>query len=524
MRGLLFAAALLASGPALAKPAAEPPTALAEAAMRQDGAAVRALLKKGGLDANTPGADGATALHWTVRAGDVETAQALIAAGADAKRANRYGVTPLSLAAGNGDAAMIGVLLQAGADANATDQTGETVLMIAARDGNLEAVKALLDAGAAVDAAEPKFQQTALMIAVRGDHPAVVDLLIQRKAKIEARTRVGPTPPARPPGAGGGSHGEGIVRGGIPDQGARPATPGGMTPLLYAARDGRIESAKLLLVAGAKVNQADANGITPLLMALTNQQLPLARLLVEHGADVNAADWYGRAPLWAAVEARDLEVNGPRLPNGVDRPAALDLIKLLLDKGADPNARTKEYPPDRRFITFLGSLAWVDFTGQTPFLHAALSGDVAAMQLLLQYKADPNIATFKGTTPLMAAAGVNWVGNQTFDEGPEALLEAVKLCVERGADVNAANSMGLRAIHGAANRGSTDIIKFLVDKGAKVDAADAQGRTPLKWAEGVFLASNAPEPKPAAIALLKGLMSGEIRAAALQTPSATRKP
>jgi ankyrin len=335
----------------------------------------------------------------------------------------------------------------------------------------------------------------------------VADLLIKAKADLNLRTREGPEQAFRPPGAGGGSHGDGIVRGGIPDQGARPARPGGMSALFYAARDGRLAAARTLLDAGAAIDLPDANGVTPLLTALINDQLPVAKLLIERGASVTAVDFWGRTPLFAAVEVRNLEVNATH-DNGVDRAAALELVKLILDKGADPNARTKEYYPDRRFITPLGSLAWVDFTGQTPFLRAALTGDVTAMKLLLQYKADPSLATFKGTTPLMAAAGVNWVKGQTWDEGPDRLLEAVKLCVELGADVNAQNSMGLRAIHGAANRGSDDIIRYLASKGAKLDVADAQGRTPLKWAEGVFLASNAPEAKPDTVALIRNLTGG----------------
>jgi ankyrin repeat protein len=130
------------------------------------------------------------------------------------------------------------------------------------------------------------------------------------------------------------------------------------------------------------------------------------------------------------------------------------------------------------------------------------------MRLLLEHDADPNIATFAGTTPLMAAAGVNWVVNQTFDEGPEALLAAVELCHRLGNDVNGANSMGLRAIHGAANRGSNVIIEYLAANGARLDVADAEGRTPLVWAEGVFLATHPPQRKPATITLLERLMHG----------------
>jgi ankyrin repeat protein len=262
--------------------------------------------------------------------------------------------------------------------------------------------------------------------------------------------------------------------------------------------------------------------VTPLLSAILNasiaaargapagaEHLAVARYLVERGADVNAADWYGETPLWAAVDIRNLDVTGPSRDNRMDRAAALELITLLLARRADPNARTREYPPERRFIASLGSLSWVDFTGQTPFLRAALAGDVTVMHLLLEHGADPNIATFAGTTPLMAAAGVNWVVNQTFDEGPGALLAAVELCYELGNDVNAVNSMGIGAVHGAANRGSNDIIQLLAGYGARVDVPDAHGRTPLVWAEGVFLATHPPQRKPDTIAVLERLLDSQ---------------
>jgi uncharacterized protein len=179
---------------------------------------------------------------------------------------------------------------------------------------------------------------------------------------------------------------------------------------------------------------------------------------------------------------------------------------MLLEKGVDPNIQVTEVPPLRSWMYLLGgSLAWVDFTGQTPFLLASLSGDVSTMRLLLEYKADPKIATYGGTTPLMAASGVNWVFSQTYSEGEPALLEAVKLCVELGMDVNAKNSMGLTSLMGAANRGSDSIIEYLVSKGAKLDAKDNVGRTPYNWAEGVFLATLAPVPKPTSMTLIQKL-------------------
>ena len=465
---------------------------LAEAAMKRDTATVRALVDRK-VDVNAPGRDGTPALHWLVRVDDLETARLLIRAGADTRRADRYGVTPLYLACANGNAAMIQLLLEVGADPNQADPTGETPLMTASRVGNLDAVKVLLDPGAMLAAEDPPFPQRALMIAVRENHPDVVRMLIERRADVNAQTRTGATPPwVLPNSVPGFGHGIGIVRGGLPERGSRYLIPGALTPLLYAARDGRLDSARTLLAAGADIERADANGITPLLMAISNNHMDVARFLLESGANINVMDWYGRTPLWAAVETRNMDVNNAEpFENGVDRAPVLDLIRVLLARGADPNTRTKETPPIRRqMLPVTGSLSWVDFTGQTPFLTASLSGDLAVMRLLLEYGADPYIPTFGGTTALMAAAGINWVVDQTYDEGPKALLEAVRLCAdELGMDVNAVNSMGLTAIHGAANRGSDDIIRFLVARGAKLDVKDKEGRTPLTWAGGVFLAA-----------------------------------
>ena len=483
-------------------------TRLAEAAMKRDTATVRKLIDQH-VDVNAPGADGTPALHWLVRVDDFETARRLIRAGADVSKPNRYGVTPMSLASANGNAEMIALLLEAGADANVTDQTGETALMTATKVGNVDAVRMLLDHGATVDTRDPAFQQTALMMAVRENRLDVLKLLIDRGAQVNVQTRTGATPnwilPNSVPGFG---HGIGIVRGGLPDRGSRYLIPGAMTPLLYAARDGRIESAKTLLAAGAEVEHTDANGITPLLMAITNNHIEMARYLIDHGANVRAVDWYGRTPLWAAVETRNMDVDSSTFENGVDRAPALALITAILDKGVDVNARTKETPPIRRqMLHVTGDLSWVDFTGQTPFLRAALSADLEVMRLLLTHGADPKITAFAGTTSLMAAAGVNWVVDQTSDEGPAARLEAVKMCYDLGLGVNDVNSMGITAVMGAANRGSDDIIEFLVSKGAKLDAKDKEGRTPLNWAEGVFLATHPARPKPSSIALIKKLMN-----------------
>jgi ankyrin repeat protein len=458
-----------------------------------------------------PETDGTPALLSAVRHDDLAAARRLLEAGADPNLATRYGVTPLSLAAANGSEAMIRLLVGAGADPNARDTRGETMLMAAVGSGELSAVEALLDLGADARARDPHYEQTALMFAARAGRTEIARALIDAGADVDAHTRIGEEPAWIPPNSRRGfSFGIGIVRGGWPaDRGMRPFRKGGMTPLLYTARDGHAPTAAALLDAGADIDAAEANGITPLIMAVTNDRMDVAKLLVERGAKLDVQDWYGRSALWSAVEVRNLYLDNATFEMRVDRAPVLDLIRLLLERGADPNLRTKESPPVREsLLPITWSLEWVDFTGQTPFLTAALAGDVTVMRLLLDHEADPNIATYGGTTALMAAAGVNWVVSQTYTESPEALLEAVKLCVSLGMDVNAVNSMGLTAIHGAANRGSDDIVEYLASQGARLDVADKEGRTPLDWAHGVFLATHPAEPKPSTIALLERLIAG----------------
>lgn len=492
--------------------AAATPATLVDAARTGDWTAVRALVAANKNTVNVADVDGTTPLLWAIRADERDIVDILLRAGADATAPNRLGVTPLFLATMNADGPMMRKLLDAGANANQTEKTGETILMVATRTGDLDSVRALLEHGAKVNTAEPQLQLTPLMLAAEGGFTEIVGALLEKGADVHARTRTGAKPAKKMPcidAAGCGSHGVGIVRGGFPDKGYQPPTPGALTPLMYAAREGHIEVAKLLLESGSAVDETDKNGITPLFMAISNDRVDMARFLIERRANINAKDWYGRTPLFAAIEMRNADVDYRSfepLQTPEDRKAMLGFIQLLLEKGVDPNIRVGEVPPLRSWMYLLGgSLAWVDFTGETPFLLASLSGDVSTMRLLLEHGADPKINTLSGTTPLMAAAGINWVFNQTYTEGEPALLEAVKLCVELGMDVNAANSMGLTPVMGAANRGSDTIIEYLVSKGAKLDAKDKTGRTPFNWAEGVFLATHSPVPKPTSMALIQKL-------------------
>jgi ankyrin repeat protein len=474
---------------------------LAEAARGRDASTVEQLLKQG-ADPSQSSADGTPAIVWAAHFSDEDTVRRLIRYSADVNAASRLGLTALHVASGRGDGSIVDRLLDAGADHARRDGHGLTPLMMAARQGSVEVADALLDAGADPDAADPTHGVTSLMLAGWHAHPEVTARLLRAGSDVAASTKVGPTPAFRPPNFGGGSHGDGIVRGGVPPEGQRAPIPGGMTALLYAARAGDVASVEMLVDAGADIERAEANNIGPLLMAILNGRLDVATYLIDKRADVNRADWYGRTPLWAAVDVRNLDLAPNATDNTTDRPAALKLIGLLLERGARPNHRVNRYPPVRAHLNEGGSLAWVDFTGQTAFLRAALSGDVDSMKLLMKHGADPNIATYRGTTPLMAAAGVNWVYYHTYDEGEDRLLEALKLCLEQGQDVNAANSMKVTALHGAANRGSNKIIEFLVDKGARLDFADDQGRTALTWARGVFLATLPAEEKPDTMALI----------------------
>jgi uncharacterized protein len=447
---------------------------------------------------NSAQPDGSTALHWAVRHNDAALVDALIKAGADVKAATRYGVTPINLAATNGNAVIIRRLLDAGVDPNSATPGGETALMTATRTGKLDAMKALIERGANVNAHDTTHAQTALIWAVTEDHPDAVKLLLEHGADINAATTVtitkGEYVAARPAAASG----TGIIR-----QRALPTPNGGMTPLLFAVRDGNAEMTRLLLDRGAKINQASGNHTTPLIIALLNGQTGIATELVAHGADVNALDDYHRGALFAAIDLRNFNHDKyDDLPGDGRDP--IDLIKTLIGKGANVNQKTDTVPV-HGLMQFDGS--WVNFDGQTPFVRAALSGDIDVMRALLAAGADPNIKTTQGSTSLMAAAGINWIPGQTYSHPEADYVEAVKLCLEHGAEVNAKNSLGLTAMHGAANRGWESVIQLLADHGAQLDPKDNEGRTPMVFAQGIFLAIRPPEAKPKAMALLKQLMA-----------------
>jgi ankyrin repeat protein len=494
--GLLLSAVGISAAPADSR--------LADAAQRSDRDAIRALLQQK-VDVNAAQTDGMTALHWAARQNDLESVQMLLKAGAKADAATRYGVTAFYLACLNGNTAMIDAFLRAGISPNAANPGGETALMTTTRTGKLDAIRLLLDRGADVNAKEGTREQTALMWAVLENHPDAARLLIEKGAHVDAQTAVvipdGTT--GEPQGTSGdiGAHGPGIYR-----ARAVPTPSGAMSPLLFAAREGNLPVARLLLDSGAKIDLPSANGTAPLVVAITNNHIELAMFLLSRGANPNHADrFWKRTPLYAAIEMRNMDFTRESPLPLPDKADPMDLIKALLAKGADPNARVNTTPV-RGFMQ--GSANWVNFDGQTAFIRAALAGDITLMRLLLEHGADPNMKTNEGSTALMAAAGVNWVVSQTYSRSNEEYLEAARLCLEKGNDVNAVNTQGFTAMHGAANRGFDDMIRLLAKHGAKLDEKDKQGRTPATFAEGVFLAVHPPVHKPATLALLKELMAG----------------
>jgi ankyrin repeat protein len=460
-------------------------TRLADAAMTPDREAVRSLLKQN-VDVNAPQPDGTTALHWAIRQDDLETADLLIRAGANVKAANRFGATPLSLAATNGNAAMIEKLLKAGEDANAiVSESGDTVLMLAARTGKPEAVAMLLNHGADVNQTNAT-GQTALMWAAAERNAGAVQVLIEHKADLSIRTHA--APPPKP----------------LDTIFSAPFPVGGMTALLFAARQNDLKSASILIAAGADLKETAQDGTSPILVAVLNGHYALANFLLEKGADPNAVDGKGRAALYAAVDMRNLEWSTRPAPPEKDTMTELDLIEALLAHGANPNARLTKKIPLRGQPSFDGR--WANMIGATPFWRAAQSDDVTVMRLLVEKGADPLLATTDHTTPLMVAAGVGWSDGQSHGSQSDA-PEALKLCLEWGGDVNAANDVGYTALHGAAFRGANEVVKLLVEKGAKMDVKNQEGRLPVSMAEGMHIGPGGWVEHEDTAALLRKLMA-----------------
>jgi ankyrin repeat protein len=440
---------------------------LIDAVRHGDKQAVAGFLKDKTVDVNAAAPDGTTALHWAIDRDDAEAVALLIKAGAKVGAANRYGVMPLSLAAERGDAVVVSQLLDAGADPNSSMPEGETVLMTAARTGKVDALKALLVHGAKVDARDSSRGETALMWAAGRNNVEAIRMLIEFGADRNARTKN----PERQ--SGGGAAGLNRSR----------REPTSFSAFLFAVRAGHIGAATALLDAGVDVNDKLSDGETALILACANGHWELASLLLDRGADPNLAE-----PGWNALHqlVRERRPNvgfgtpGPIETGTVD---SIDLLRKMIAKGANVNARmSKDGMKD-------GQRNRLNRLGATAFLLAAKNTDVEAMKVLLAAGADPGIDTADHVTPLMVAAGV-MIWNPGEDGGSlqtqEAeQLEAVKICLEQGNDINAKDIFGDTPLHGASYRGANSIVEILVKAGAKLDARDIRGWTPLTIANGI---------------------------------------
>ncbi len=437
--GWLAAGIVVAAAAASAQP---PRVPLIEAVKTGDAAAVRTLLDRGAdVDAAEP--DGTTALHWAVHNEDLDVAARLVEAGAEVDATTRYGVAPLALAATNGSPETLRMLLEAGADANRASGEGETPLMTVARTGVVPAVAVLLEHGAEVDAVEGWRGQTALMWTASQDNPGAAATLIAAGADLHARSA------------------------------------GGFTPLLFAAREGSLRALDGLLAAGADPDDTLPNGTSALGMAVYNAQYEIAARLLAAGADPDARG-QGWTALHQVVWTRRPNLGrNPPFPVPLGRLDGLDMVRILIAHGADPNLPQTAEPRD-------GNRNMLDRVGATPFLLAAKAVDVPMMRLLANLGADPSLTTANGATPMMAAAGVGiWKIGENPGTNDEALA-AVELAWELGNDVNALDGNGDTALHGAIHRGADGIVRFLHDKGTDLDAVNETGWTALSIAQGVF--------------------------------------
>lgn len=445
--GCLAALAMSAAGP----------SEVADAAMHGDQSAVLALIGKK-ADVNAAQVDGTIALHWAVRADDPRMTEMLLKAGARPSAANQSGATPMLLAAMNGNAAIIEELIKAGADPNAPlSETGDTALMLASRTGKIGAVRVLVDHGAKVNSKETWGGTTALMWAVSEHHPDVAKLLVEHGADVNAKSDFVPS------ASGRGFEGTAPVAP-KPNQAIEEFASGWMTPLMFAAREDDLESARVLIQASANVNAIAADGKDALGLALFNGSYDVASLLIDSHADVNHADAQRFTPLFWAVDRRNMET-APNFPWMVTTDP-LPLIQKLLDAGANPNAIVNNTPRARMRE---GSPRIVFATA---LMRAAFAGDLELVKLLLAHGADPHIESSDRETTLAAACGLAFINGYHRQKPPAERLEVVKLMVGLGEDVNHADSYGITPLMAAANLGDINIVRYLIDMGADLGAHD----------------------------------------------------
>ena len=443
-------------------------------------------------DVNAQAADGSTALLQAAYEGDAAKVAGLLQAGADPRIANQFGASPMGEAARRGDADVLRLLLKAGADPESPNPEGQTALMVVARTGNVEAAKLLLSHGARINAREQWGGQTALIWAAAQGQAQMVGLLLAKGADANARSAVRDwqrkiTAEGRP----------------------KDMNRGGLTALLYAAREGYVDCIREFARARADLNLADPDGTTPLVLALMNGHWDAAKQLIESGADVNQWDFYGQSPLYVAVDINTIESGGRvELPTA-DKLTAVDIVKLLLEKGANPDLQLKLRPPFRNVPQDRLADPMLT-TGATPLLRAAKAGDVASVKLLLAHGARVDLPNVLGHTPLMAAAGSGRgnVPTRGRSKTEKQALETIRLLHDAGADVNARTVDGDAAVHGAAIKGWNEVITLLAGYGGKLDVADKDGMTPIDYALAryplTYLESK-PVPHEPTAALLKSL-------------------
>jgi uncharacterized protein len=422
-----------------------------------------------GADANAREPDGTTPLHYAAHYADIAVIKALLKAKADPNARNDFGAMPLAEAATTGNPEAIQLLLKAGADVESANPEGQTALMVVARAGKVEAAKLLLKAGANVNAKEKWGGQSALMWAAARGHAEMIKLLLKSGADVHARGAIREwqrrvTSEPRPKGM----------------------NRGGFNALLYAAREGCIPCARELLAGGADINRADPDQTTPLVLALMSLHFDFASFLIKAGADVDRWDIFGQTPLYVAIDMNTLPRGGrPDLPSE-DFTTGLQVAEQLLAAGANPNIQLKLRPQYRNYIFDRGG-DQVLSTGATPLLRAAKGGDVDAVRLLIKYKANLSLPTESGVTPLMAAAGSGHGANPTRGrfKTDEQGAECARLLIEAGVNPNeAAPRSGATALHAAAQHGWIETIKVLAAKGADLELADSQGIRPIDHAKG----------------------------------------
>ncbi len=493
---------------------------LSDAAQRGDISTVRSLLQENAEVNGTQG-DGMTALHWAAENDDLEMARVLIRAGADLGVGTRVGsITPLFLACTNGYRDMAVLLLEAGADANSVALAGTTALMQASAAGSVEVVEALLGHGADVDRKEAARQQTALMYAAALDRSAVVRVLAERGADLDATSKVerigevlfdedgNPMPAISRTGLT-----RGVGAGSPPPNGAVTGL-GGLTALHYASREGHMDTVRALVESGARLDEVSPmDRSSPLVIAIANGHYDLGRYLLDQGADPNLVTTAGYSPLHATVETRWSPVSwtptSSTAANGIlqQESTYLDLMKELLLRGADPNARIVNTlwfnPPHHNSL-------WIETAGSTAFWRAAQASDVDAMKLLVAFGADPTIRSNDGTTTLAVATGVGWAGNFSTNV-PDSFMATIEYLVEEsGIDVNVADATGYTALMGAAWRGDNEMVRYLVDQGAGLDVRTELGWSVTDMANGPYLRSSVPVKHPETVALLRELGAPEL--------------